>query len=431
MTRGGTPGAILLLRSCFGPQLAPNLFRMEALNLVPKAGTANQVFAELATNFKLADEVKDALIRAKLENLDEFRFFFDEESKVEPWVNKLKLGEDQGVQAARVRRAWAAVRLYFQHLEQDRSKVVASDLDTMLDDTELRDKKVAFWRIYHLRFPAEIHPADATLSRVTREISKRMLCVYNIWKVRTLQFQLHTSSRKRKLGDNLFTEDKEEDDHTPQDWDSYLDKLHTLLIAYAMAGTSKLTLAAGSTVATFDTLGVDSAQHVETPLDIMMAYLYRAKRTSSALPPSKRLGWLTHRDTEERSEWVTKFRESRLTLGQVVRDTMAARDAHWLPTTATLSPENTITSEKDKRLTPAGANPSTSQFQLGKPINGRQVAKSMKDGSKLCQAFQHSQCKNKPPCPQGQHRCALVTKKERICGAAGHGAASCRNGQKG
>lgn len=171
---------------------------MEALNLAPRDGASTQVFTELATNFKLSDEVRDALIRTKLENLDEFRFFFDEESKVEPWVNKLKLGEEQAVQVARVRRAWAAVRLYFQHMAQDRSKVVSSDLDTMLDDTELRDKKMAFWRLYHLKFPAEVHPADATLSRVTREISKRMLCVYNIWKVRTCNsncIPVHESAR--------------------------------------------------------------------------------------------------------------------------------------------------------------------------------------------------------------------------------------------
>ena len=161
-----------------------------------------------------------------------------------------------------------------------------------------------------------------------------------------------------------------------------------------------------------------------------MSYFYRAKRTSSLLPPSKRLSWVMNRDTEERSEWVTKFRESQLTLGQVVRDTMIARDAHWLPTSAALGAEGGSTLDKEQKAAPATTNPPASQFQLGKPINGRQVAKSMKDGSKLCQAFQHAQCKNKPPCPQGQHRCALVTKKERICGAAGHGAAACRNGQK-
>ena len=101
-----TPGDVFLSAAVLALGVGLHPSRMEALTLVPKTGSANQVFTELATNFKLADEVRDAFIRAKVENLDEFRFFFDEESKVEPWVNKLKLGEDQGVQVARVRRAW-------------------------------------------------------------------------------------------------------------------------------------------------------------------------------------------------------------------------------------------------------------------------------------------------------------------------------------
>ena len=112
-------------------------------------------------------------------------------------------------------------------------KVTASDLDSMLGDTELRDTKLQFWRRYRQRYPAEVHPSDATLSRVTREMSKRMLCVFHIWKVRSLQFQLHTSTKKRKVGENLFTEDKEDEEQCDQDWETYLNKLHTLLLAYA------------------------------------------------------------------------------------------------------------------------------------------------------------------------------------------------------
>ena len=139
--------------------------KMEALALVPRDGTSTEdAFTKLATNFKLSEVVKDALIRSKLENLEEFRFLFDEESKVEPWVVKLKLGEDHTVQAARLRGAWSAARLYFQQSEQDRSKVTASDLDSMLGDTELRDTKLQFWRRYRQRYPAEVHPSDATLS---------------------------------------------------------------------------------------------------------------------------------------------------------------------------------------------------------------------------------------------------------------------------
>ena len=60
-------------------------------------------------------------------------------------------------------------------MEQDRSKVALADLDSLLEESELRDAKQAFWRRYRLRFPAEVHPGDAVVSRVSRELSKRML----------------------------------------------------------------------------------------------------------------------------------------------------------------------------------------------------------------------------------------------------------------
>lgn len=180
--------------------------------------------------------------------------------------------------------------------------MVATDLDSMLAESELRDTKAAFWKRYHLKFPAEVHPADATLSRVAREMSKRMLCVFNVWKVRSLQFQLHTTNRKRKLGDNLYTEDLEEED--------------------AMAGTSAVAPPPG----TDEGLGADTTKFVEVPLDVVLAYFYRAKRTAGQLPHGKRLSWLQRRDAEERAEWVSRFRESHDTLGHVIKETMVARD---------------------------------------------------------------------------------------------------------
>ena len=174
---------------------------MEALALIPREGaTPAQLFTELAKNFKLHDAVRDALINSQIENLEEFRFLFDQETKVDLWIQKLSLGEEKALQGARLRRAWYAVRLYYQQAEQDRSKVALSDLDSMLEETELRDAKTAFWRRYRQRYPADLHPADATLSRVTREITKRMLCVFDVWKVKSLQFQLHTTNGKGRWG---------------------------------------------------------------------------------------------------------------------------------------------------------------------------------------------------------------------------------------
>lgn len=57
--------------------------------------------------------VVDALIKEKIQDLEEFRFFFDCETKVEKWISKMSLGEDTNIQAARLTRAWHAVTMYY------------------------------------------------------------------------------------------------------------------------------------------------------------------------------------------------------------------------------------------------------------------------------------------------------------------------------
>ena len=204
---------------------------MTSVRLVPvESTTIQETMESLGMNFSLdpVEVVTKALLATKIQNLEEFRFLFEDESKVDTFLAKLQLGEDRLIQGSRLCRAWTAVTLYYKNQDQDRSKISVSDLDTMLADTELRDVKSNFWIRYRMRFPPEIHPADATLSRISRELSKRMLCVYNLWKVRTLQYQLHTTQRKRKLAEGLYTEEAEDDDKIPHDWENYLDRLLTL-----------------------------------------------------------------------------------------------------------------------------------------------------------------------------------------------------------
>ena len=127
--------------------------------------------------------------------------------------------------------------------------------------------KQQFWRRYKMRFPPEIHPADTTISRVAREMQKRMLCVYNIWRVKTLQFQLTTSQKKRKLSEGLFIEDDEDEEVVAHDVDNYLDRLFTLLLAYAMAGCAGVTGAPDA--AQELNLGADTVKFVNVPLDVI------------------------------------------------------------------------------------------------------------------------------------------------------------------
>ena len=392
-----------------------------AASLVPSDGA--DCLDRLGKNFQLAEEVVGALSKAGIANLEEFRFFFDAEAKVEPWLGKIQLGAEAQIQAARLRRAWHAVSLYYKTAEQDRSRVAIEDLDSLLGDTELRSAKEAFWVRYKLRFPTEVYPSDAAVSRASREMSKRLLCVTSVWKVKTLQWQLGTSSKKRKLGEGLWTEEPEDEQPGHQDWETYLDRLFTLLLAYALGGVKALDNAPSAKEE--DVLGADTTRFVSVPLDVVMRYHARARRTSASLPHASRLAWLLQRDTEERADWVSRFRESTLTLGQVIKATYEARDAHWVPAGNFSAP-----TKERQQASPAKPAARGGKPPLAKPIAGRAVARAMRDGSALCQAFQHGQCKAGPSCPNGQHRCAAILRGDRVCGMQNHGAKECRAAKK-
>ena len=223
----------------------------------------------------------------------------------------------------------------------------------------------------------------------------------SVWKVKTFQWQLGTSSKKRKLGEGLWTEEPEDEQPGHQDWETYLDRLFTLLLAYALGAVKALDNAPSAKEE--DVLGADTTRFVSVPLDVVMRYHARARRTSASLPHASRLAWLLQRDTEERADWVSRFRESTLTLGQVIKATYEARDAHWVPAGNFSAP-----TKERQQASPAKPAARGGKPPLAKPIAGRAVARAMRDGSALCQAFQHGQCKAGPSCPNGQHRCAAI-----------------------
>ncbi|CAE7943544.1 unnamed protein product, partial [Symbiodinium necroappetens] len=284
----------------------------------------------LSLNFSLAPEIQAKLLAEGLTNLEELRFLFDNEEHVGRWVQKLGLGDRSMLETSRLRRAWSAVRLYFSTSEQDRSKVVLTDLDTMLEDAELRDVKQAFWKRYRLRFPAE---------------------------VRSLHFQLTTVQRKRKLGENLYTEEVETEEAVSRDVDTYLDKLYTLLLAYSMAGVHPLP---GADMSKEASLSASSVEFVGVPLDVM-----------------------------------------------------ESRDAHWVVHAAAFPVGQGETQAAAGTAAPPGAQaPQVSHFKEGPSVNGKRVAAVLKDGTRLCQDFQTGKCNN-PRCGKGAHKCGVVVRAQR------------------
>ena len=266
--------------------------------MVPKeGGTPEQSLASLGRNFNLDDVIVKGLIKEKIANLEEFRFFFHDGSQVDTWVSKIGLTDDKMVQVARLRRAWSAVSLFYQTAEQDRSKVVAADLDSMLDEGELRDSKTAFWKRYRLKFPTEVHPADTTVSRVSRELSKRMLCVFNLWKVKTLHIiPAHNQSEEDGSWERTSTPRRSDEDEPCQSQCGVLPRspLHPPSWPMPFAGVACHRRDAVCWMPTKEaTLGADSTEFSAVPLDVCMSYWFRAKRTCYQVPLAKRMAMAT------------------------------------------------------------------------------------------------------------------------------------------
>jgi hypothetical protein len=110
------------------------LRKMNSVKLVPvESTTFQETMKALGLNFPWV--VTKALLATKIHNLEELRYLFEDETKIDPFLTKLQLREVRMLQGARLRRVWTAVMWYYKNQDQDRSKVRLSDLDTMLADS--------------------------------------------------------------------------------------------------------------------------------------------------------------------------------------------------------------------------------------------------------------------------------------------------------
>ena len=104
-----------------------------------------------------------------------------------------------------MRRAWAAVRQNGVRKENRNTISSVAELDDLLEEGALKEVKVQFWKRYDLKYPVEASPSDQLLSRCYREMDKRLLTVYDIWKVKSLLHQVLTTKKRKQVGTDLYT----------------------------------------------------------------------------------------------------------------------------------------------------------------------------------------------------------------------------------
>jgi len=420
---------------------------MAASDVTPvEKGGKEATFTALAKDFSFDDKVRDLFLNGQMENLEDFRYYFSEEKEIDAFVaveGGLK-GAEQRLQIARVRRAWAAVRQNGLRKESRNTVSSVAEMDDMLEEGTLRDVKVQFWKRYKMKYPVEVTPSDQLLSRCYREMDKRLLTVYDVWKVKSLMHQVMTTKKRKQVGTDLYTfEDDAEAATEIRGVERYLAMLHTYLLALSIAGSNKVQGAPPD-----ETLGSDSTKYAKVPWDVLQAYHFRASRSAMLIPEASRLAWLESKDIAERAQWVSQFREGDESLGQVVHAIMGKRDAHWeapiqsaagrpafppQPPGLVRDPKKPWQQQQQQQQKPRQTNSQGAKSQEAPQTNPKKmmpgtISEALRDGKKLCPDFNKGKCPTKgPSCSRGLHKCAKVLKGGRPCGMNFHGAHNCRN----
>jgi len=398
--------------------------------IVPsEKGNKEATFNCLAKDFNLDPSVLVLLMGSHMDNLEDFRYYFAEEKDVDTFIAHSELKDSMlRIQIARLRRAWASVKLMAQRREARQSTSTVAEMDDLLCEVDLRNVKLQFWKRYKLRYPADITPCDQIISRCFRERDRRLLTVYDIWKVRSLKHQVSTSRKRKQVGDGLFTFEEDAHNGASHTVSTYLANLHTYLLALAITGTIKRTDAPPE-----ETWGSDPLKFVDSPWDILESYYFRAVDSIASIPEASRMAWLEKQDLAERTVWVSTFRDGEDTIGEVIKQTMERRGAHWDPPAV---PQGAYQQQRRDHQPPQRVQtgkggksdqPRSPGGRSGPSARPGSVASALHNGQKLCSDFQKGSCGVKgPQCPNGIHKCGNVTAKGRPCGMAFHGANKCR-----
>ena len=389
--------------------------------------------------------------------LEEFRYFWASKEAIQLWVAAGPWPavvppevSPKALQTAKLTRAWANYNTRANAREASAgpgTTAQALELDDVLEDNVLANVHRTFWARYKTRYPPVVMPGDQLISRVWREMVRRQLSCYNVWGVKNMMHQVHSTRKAKAVGIGIFTMEEEEQANPARTVEKYLQLLQTYLIALAIAGAARVRHAPADA----EHRGSNSCNYVEVPWDVVSRYHYRCLHQSSMIPHEKRLAWLERTDTDERALWCEQFREGPedLTLGMVIAQNHDLRSPYWqiplvVRSGAPVQEKRWDDTRPNKRPKGKGKGKSERRGGAGKPdkrplkVPGSKAipgtkADHLANGVKLCRAFNSKEgcsgsAKGKGKgCARGQHKCSKVTKRGRVCGMNSHGAHECRN----
>ena len=382
-----------------------------------------KLFENLCRQFKIDLRVAEYLVTtAGCENLADFRTLLTkpEEASIKVTSKIVGLAKPM-VEESRLIQAWQACQDAAEVAKTRKAQGMdETELDALLDSTELDQFRTRFYRRCKLHFESDSQLGDRLLSRVIREVRKNSLTLFVAFKVITLANQTMSERKRRRImGPIELIENDPKEVPPAETTEVYLELLEVYLTGLAMAGIEERVSKPPE-----EEIPGRSTSYVVIPLDILLNYFKRAKLTCMKVPAGHRLTWVRHRDEAERKVWVEKIRMpgNTSTLGEIILRTYEAREQAWIyegTSAPRPAPADPLTPVKAGRPAPADVQ--------GVAVLGT-YAQATKDGKKLCSTWQSGGCIDKGPCSGGNlHACAVVIKTGgRVCGLSNHRGKDCK-----
>ena len=386
-----------------------------------------EIFTELGRKYDWDEKVISWMTHADglaAKNLDAFMYATTTEAEVAGIVEAIGV-TNKFAQTSRIRQAWLALRKGKEEEASLKRKVAdENDLDVLLPQPNLDSIADIFWDRYKIAYTPDVEPSDLLISRIVKEIEKRLLSLRDVWKVKTQAHFLKSQSKRTKVAEciEIVQPDALDDEVPNSDLPTYLCVLFTLLLAYARAGAAPLPGAPER-----EPRGSDTTLFVGCPFDVLEKYYHRAVVQSAKVKPSLALEWLSSKDEQERTIWVDKFRNGQDALGKVISTVFERREAMWEVSRDMLKGAGPDKPGKGPPVPPAppgkGADRGGGSSSGGAGMPAK-LADQLRDGSLICRKYNRGE-KCGPEC-QMKHVCAAVCRNGRVCGAR-HPASQCNN----
>ena len=397
--------------------------------------SAKVTFKALGDRYKIDVKVIDKVIALGFETLQEFSRV--PKDKLEDlFVKSAGLGDMASLHLSRLVIAHEKVTAAITNVEViDLEKSKEDDLDRLLPEPDLKTLKEKFHARYKLQYFPEDDPSEKVISRLAREFTKRDLSAKDLWAVQSLAARQKAPKSRREVLPGLSWNDEDVEFTGYRSASAFLQQLSIYMLGMAKAGVHTV-----SVPTTPELYTTQAWRVIFVPLDTCTRYVSRARRASDLVASFHRLSWVETQHKGDVEQWVYKFKNTMLPLGQIIEETMVERAVFWSPSYEITVEAASNSNAKGKRKGSPMVGKTAQAWGLGKGKGSskgsggggkgaskgnspdllmktnKRWLKQLHNGTWLCKEYQNNRCKNGDNCSMGKHLCGVEIKTGVACG---------------